>query len=157
MKSIRFLRKLHSENKLDFVEPSDDISSDYVKKSANSLRAAKLLRDQNLFEESVSMAYYSMYHILTALLYKVGVKCENHTGSIILLKELFHIDNSEISFAKTERVDKQYYTDFAVTEKDVSQAVIITESFRNKMMTYIENLKNQDIIGFRDVLKKNLI
>lgn len=157
MKSIRFLRKLHLEKKLDLVEPSDNISSDYIKKSSNSLRAAKLLKEQDLLEESVSMAYYSMYHILTALLYKAGIKCENHTGSIILLKELFNLDNSEISFAKTERVDKQYYTDFKIVENDAEQAIKGSEAFRNKIMTYMENIKNEDVKIFRETLKENLI
>lgn len=157
MRSTKFLRKLHSENKLDLVDPSDDISSDYIKKSYNSLRASKLLAEQKLFEESVSMAYYSMYHMLTSLLFKTGIKCENHTGAIILLKELFNMDNSEISFAKTERVDKQYYTDFSVVESDAIQLIKIVEDFRNKIMTYMEGLKNEDIKKFREILKGNLV
>lgn len=157
MRSIKFLRKLHSKDKLNLIEPSNNISSDYIKKSSNSLRAAKLLKEQDLFEESVSMAYYSMYHILTALLFKTGIKCENHTGSIILLKELFNLDNSEISFAKTERVDKQYYTDFIIVEKDVNQSIKSAEDFRNKIIIHIENLKNEDIKKFRELLKKDLI
>lgn len=123
MKSINFLKKLHSENKLDLVEQSNNISLDYIKKSSNSLKAAKILKEQNLLEESVSMAYYSMYHILTSLLFKIGIKCENHTGSIILLKELLNLDNSEISFAKSERVDKQYYIDFNVKKEDADQSI----------------------------------
>lgn len=157
MKNTRFLRKLHSEDKLDLIDPSENISSDYMKKSSNSLKAAKLLRGQNLFEESVSMAYYSMYHILVALLFKVGIKCENHTGSIILLKELFSIDNSEISFAKSERVDKQYYTDFKIVEDDVDWTIKSAEEFMNKIMTYMENMKNEDVSGFRELIHKNLI
>lgn len=97
-----------------------------------------------------------MYHILTALLYKTGIKCENHTGSIILLKELFNLDNSEISFAKTERVDKQYYTDFKIVKDDVSNAIKSAEGFRNKIMTYIENMKNSEVEKFRNVFRKDL-
>jgi hypothetical protein len=43
-----------------------------------------------------------MYNSLTALLFRVGIKCENHAGSILLLKKLFkRIDLfNAISFAK---------------------------------------------------------
>jgi uncharacterized protein (UPF0332 family) len=45
-----------------------------------------------------------MYNSLTALLFRVGIKCENHAGSILLLKKLFkRIDLfNAISFAKEE-------------------------------------------------------
>jgi len=38
-------------------------------------------------EEAVSMAYYSMYYSLLALLFRVGIKSENHTASIFLLRD----------------------------------------------------------------------
>jgi len=44
-------------------------------------------------EETVSMAYYSMYYMLLALLFKTGIKCENHSGAMILLERLYGIDN----------------------------------------------------------------
>tara|TARA_Y100000310_G_C20686577_1_gene819403 strand:+ start:2017 stop:2490 length:474 start_codon:yes stop_codon:yes gene_type:complete len=157
MKNIRFLRKLHSENKLDIVEPSSEICSDYIKKSSNSLKAAKILQEQNLLEEGVSMAYYSMYHTLTALFFKVGIKCENHAGAIILLKELFHVDNSVISFAKKERVDKQYYTDFRIKKDDVIQSIKSAEDFRIKIMNFIEQLKNEQISKFRTNIGNTII
>ena len=63
------------------------------------------------------MSYYARYNLLLALLFKAGIKCENHSGSILLLKLLF--EKSElykiISDAKKERIDKQYYV---ITEKD---------------------------------------
>ena len=64
-----------------------------------------------------------MYNMLTALLYFAGIRCENHSASIIILKELFGIDNSKISFAKTERVDKQYYIDFKISKTEVESLI----------------------------------
>ena len=109
MRKINFLAKLFDEGKLQLVNPSEEIKDSYIKKSESNLISAKILLENNKLEESVSLVYYSMYHMLTALLFKVGIKCENHSASIILLKELFSIDNSGIFFAKKERVDKQYY------------------------------------------------
>ena len=72
-----------------------------------------------------------MYNCVIALMRKCGIKCENHTGNIILLKklfrenELYHI----ISKAKKERVDKQYYVDFEITEKGVKETIKIAQDF----------------------------
>ena len=108
MKKISFLIKLKKEGKLKAVEPGEEIKESYQQKSRNSLKSAQILLQNRQIEDAVPLAYYSMYYVLTALLFKVGIKCENHSASIIILKELFRIDDSAISFAKTERVDKQY-------------------------------------------------
>jgi uncharacterized protein (UPF0332 family) len=52
-----------------------------------------------------------MYNSLTALLFSVGIKCENHVGSISLLDKLFKKPElyGMILLAKKERIDKQYY------------------------------------------------
>ena len=119
MKKINFLIKLKIEGKLQIVEPSDNIKDSYVRKSASNIESSKILFSNNKLEESVSLTYYSMYHMLTALLFRIGVKCENHAASIIIMQELFNLDNSEISEAKEERVDKQYYTNFEINKEEV--------------------------------------
>jgi len=40
-----------------------------------------------------------------ALFYRVGLKFENHTASILLLKGIFGMDTREIEKAKRERID----------------------------------------------------
>jgi len=42
------------------------------------------------------MAYYSMYYSVLALFFATGIKCENHTAAIILLREIFAIDNGDL-------------------------------------------------------------
>lgn len=76
-------------------------------RNRSHLTSAKLLLDHGKLEEAVSIAYYSMYHSLTALLFRTGIKCENHVATIALLKKVVNIDNSDISRARRERVDKQ--------------------------------------------------
>ena len=71
----RFLNKLKKEKKLDLVEPSEDVYNSYSGKSSNCLKSAKLLLQNNLYENSVGQSYYAMYNQLTALLFRVGVKC----------------------------------------------------------------------------------
>ena len=96
MKKAGFLTGLYKEKKLQIVEPSEEMKEAYMQKSSASLKSAEILLQNSLLENSVPMAYYSMYNMVMALLYKAGIKCENHSGSIILLKKLFEIDNSNI-------------------------------------------------------------
>jgi uncharacterized protein (UPF0332 family) len=111
MRKPGFLAKLDGEGRLELVEPSDDICESYKRKSDDCLKSARLLHRNGLHENSVSMSYYAMYNCLTALLYKAGIKCENHSGSMLMLKEIFreHDLCRSIKSAKRERIDKQYY------------------------------------------------
>lgn len=94
MRKSNFLNKLSKEGKLELVEPSDEITDSYLEKAENCLKSAKILLQNDLYENSVSMAYYTMYESITALLFKVGIKCENHSASILLLKQLFKTASS---------------------------------------------------------------
>jgi len=149
MKKINFLVKLKKENKLELVEPSEEIKESYIKKSESSLASSKILIDNEKLEESVALSYYSMYHMLTALLFKAGIRCENHAGTIILMKHLFNLDNSDISSAKSERVDKQYYIDFHITKQEVEDAIKNAEDFNNRLFDFISKLNNRDIETYR--------
>jgi uncharacterized protein (UPF0332 family) len=149
MKKINFLSKLNREGKLELLEPSEEMKDSYIFKSESNLVSAKILLNSNRLEESVGLAYYSMYHLLTALLFKVGIKSENHSASIILLKELFDLENKEISDAKTERIDKQYYVNFVITKSEVEDTIRKAEIFNGKLIDFISKLNNEDIEIYR--------
>ncbi|MBU0536459.1 MAG: HEPN domain-containing protein [Nanoarchaeota archaeon] len=133
MKRINFLIKLWKEGKIEAVEPSDEIKNAYIQRSDESLSSAKALFKIGNLKDAVALAYYSMYHRLLAALFRIGIKCENHAASIILLKEVFGADNSMISKAKSERVDKQYYVDFSVNLKEAEESIRIAEEFIAEM------------------------
>lgn len=137
------------EGKLKIVDPSENMKESYVEKSKRSLKSAVILLENNLVENSVPMAYYSMYNMLTALLCIVGIKCENHSGSIILLKELFGIDNSKISFAKKERVDKQYYVDFKVSSEQAENLIKSAREFNSILYDFIDKLTAKQLADYR--------
>ena len=155
MKKSNFLIKLKKQGKLELVSPSDDVCNSYVKKAEDSLKSARVLLQNNLYENSVSMSYYTMYHSLTALLFKVGIKCENHSGSIILFKKLFgRMDlYKTIRFAKKERVDKQYYVDFILTKESAIDLIKKAEDFLVKIKLTIKNIRNEDISKSRERLR----
>lgn len=155
---IKFLIKLKKQGKLKIGESSKEMQKSYIEKSESNFISAKILLKNNRLEESVSLAYYSMYNLLLALLFGIGIKSENHTASIIMLKEIFEIDNSEILFAKKERVDKQYYVDFHVVEKDVKVLIKKAEEFNKMLLDFISKLNN-NMIGlyqkkFKEIIEK---
>ena len=151
----KFLNKLKNEGKLELVEPSDDICNSYSGKSVDCLKSSKLLLQNKLYENSIGMSYYAMYDLLLALLFKIGIKCENHNGSILLLKLLFEEDelHNIISDAKKERIDKQYYV---TTEKDEITKDIADELFNNaenfilKVKVIMRRLSNDSIDELRE-------
>jgi len=156
MKKENFLNKLREEGKLELVEPSKELRQSYLEKSESNLTSAKILLNNNRLEEAVSLAYYSMYHALTALLLEIGIKCENHTASIILLKEIFKIDTLDIWSAKKERVDKQYYTDFQISKEEVIETIKKAEEFNKKILDFVSKLTNERIKIYRKRLKEIL-
>ena len=153
MTKINFLSKLHAQGKLKLISPSDVIKESYIKKSESNIFSAKILLDNNKLEESVSLVYYSMYHMLTSLWYSVGIKCENHAASIILLNVVFGLDNQKISLAKKERIDKQYYTDFEIAKDDLIEDIHIAEDFNRILLDFISRLDNQKIGNYRDMFE----
>ena len=154
MKKINFLNKLVKDKKLELVNTSEEIKESYIKKSFSNLNSAEILLNNNKLEESIALTYYSMYHMLTALLYQIGIKCENHSASIILLKELFNLDNSDISDAKEERIDKQYYTGFHIIKEQVIDAIKNAEVFNDRIYDFISKISEKRINEYRDKFNK---
>ena len=150
MRKQGFLDKLHREGKIRIVEPSVQVQEAYRKKSESYLASAKILFENGRLEETVSMAYYSMYYMVLALLFATGIKCENHSGAIILLENLYGIDNTRIAAAKRERIDKQYYVDFAITVEDVRNSIEEAEAFYADLLDYMERLHQGDISRLRE-------
>jgi uncharacterized protein (UPF0332 family) len=159
MKKLSFLSRLKKEGKLELVESSEEICSSYLDKADNCLKSARILLQNNLYENSISMSYYTMYNSLTALLFKTGIKCENHTGSIILFKKLFKRTDlfKIISFAKRERIDRQYYVtsknNFVLTKESAQDLLIKTEDFLIKIKLIIRNLRKEEIEKLRENFK----
>ena len=165
MKKLDFLKKLKEEEKLRLVNPSEEIKSSYLTKAENCLKSAKILFQNNLYENSVSEAYYSMYNSLLALLFRIGIKSETHAGSIELLKILFDKEDlyKSLSSAKAERIDKQYYIeskqDFKLNKSSCEAMIIKAEQFLISLRILISQLNNKKIelfrYKFKNLLEKN--
>lgn len=158
MTKSSFLVKLRKEGKIELVEPSEEINQSYLQKSESNLHSAKILFNNTKLEESIALAYYSMYHSVIALFFKVGIKSENHNASILLLTEIFGINNQDIEFAKKERIDKQYYVSFKMTKEEVAKSIKKAELFNKILNDFISKLTNESISKARkkfDILTKH--
>lgn len=105
---------------LELVEPNENLCNAYFKKAENALSAAATLKENREWE--ISSRYYAMYFALYAILMKIGIKCENHSCTIVFMKQClsqFFVEDevSLLQSAMTARVDVQYYTDRTVDEK----------------------------------------
>ena len=159
MRKNSFLTKLKKEEKLELVEPSEDVCESYLDKADDCVASAKLLLINSFYENSVGMSYYAMYDSLVALLFRTGIKCENHSASILLLKLLFGKMDlfTPISEAKEERIDKQYYVTTEKNEltKEIAEELSINaEGFVVKMKLFIKDLGNEEIDDYRKKLQE---
>lgn len=154
MKKINFIEKLFFKEQIEIIEPSREIFLAYSKKSEKNYQAGKLLLKNNFLEEATTLFYYSMYNKVTSLFFFVGVKCENHAAKIILLKELFSIDNSEITLAKSERINKQYFIDYDVQKNSTKDLMNNVEKFNDELELYVEKLSESKIFEIRKQLKE---
>jgi uncharacterized protein (UPF0332 family) len=160
MKDLDFLNKLRKERKLELIETSDFMSESYEKKSRDCLLGAKILFKENLFENSVGEAYYSMYNIVQSLFFMCGIKCENHSAATILLRRLFCLEKAHVLFskAKEERIDKQYYVTpmqlNPATDDSAKSLINTAEKFVLDINNYKRNLKLEDIHKIREKFEK---
>ncbi len=83
--------------------------------------------------------------MVLALLFKTGIKCENHSGAIILLKKLYNLENNAIEVAKKERIDKQYYVDFSISKTEVKDLLLSAEEFNAGILEYTERMCWSDV------------
>jgi uncharacterized protein (UPF0332 family) len=158
MKTREFLVKLKTDKKLRIVEPSEEVSSAYLKKAEKCIIASRLLMKEKLYENSIGLSYYGIYNSITSLLFSLGIKCENHSGSILLLKVLLkREDLYSISVrAKRERVKKQYFIsekEEAETLEDSAAEMLNTATdFLAEVKLIIENTKLDDVSNIRKSL-----
>jgi len=151
-----FLNKLFLQGKLMLVESSEEIKKSYFEKFESNLISSKILFKENRLEGAVALTYFSMYNLVLALLFGVGIKCENHSAGIILLKNVFELDNNLLIEAKKERIDKKYYTDFSIVKEEVIQGIFSAENFNRNLKAFILQLNNQKITFYRDKFRELL-
>ncbi|MBW6461851.1 MAG: hypothetical protein K0B07_02290 [DPANN group archaeon] len=70
------------------IEPNDNLAHAYLQKSRHDLVVLRSISKEDT-EWKSTVAYYARYHILTALLLKMGIECKNHNCSLKIAEYLF--------------------------------------------------------------------
>ena len=140
---------LGKDKGIRLVEPSETISSAYVKSSQESLDAMQ----KNTGRWRTVAAYYACYESLYALLAKAGIKSEIHECTLALM-DLFGFSRREMRFLselKGERVAVQYYLQQpkALDEKGVKSFVAACRSL-------LSGLSEDAVAQVRAVLRKEM-
>jgi hypothetical protein len=74
-----------------------------------SLQAARMLLENQLYEDCVSRSYYAVLHAAKAALIKIGVEAESHQA----VKRLFGLH-----LVKTEQIDKHFAEILTAQQED---------------------------------------
>ena len=128
----------------------------YIEKAEKFLKSSQLLLDNAYLESSVSDAYYAMYYIVTAILYRCRIKCENHTVSIILIQELFGLTDAFriLNDAKELRINSQYYTDYDLNKEVVQKCIDNAKEVFLNLSTEIDSLNDEKISSINNKLDR---
>ncbi|MCX6710969.1 MAG: HEPN domain-containing protein [Candidatus Woesearchaeota archaeon] len=157
MRKRELLSKIKSKGKIKAVEYSEDIYLSYLEKAKNCLGSAKLLFSRGFYENSISEAYYAMYNSALALFYLCGIKCENHTGAILLFSELFKMPalSQFLESGKKARINAQYLVIPAGKDSEAAakEMLLSAENFMLEMRAYSMKTKKSEI----EILRKEFL
>ncbi len=139
---------------LRIVEPNDRLSKAYLEQAKSSLlRAEKDLNDKDLLWATVAI-YYAEYYALYSFLQRIGVKCENHTCSILAVTLLLGEEKTKtINEHKGKRIDAQYYMK---VDQEIKVRMMLQEAkiFVSNFDELVSNLSEKNIDQYRDKISK---
>ena len=141
---------------LKILEPDDELARSYLDEAKSSLkRAEKNLLENDLLWTTV-VIYYAEYYALYSFLQKIGIKCENHSCSILAVENLIGQDKVEIiNEHKNKRIDAQYYMRTGKRD-NVERMLKEAKIFINDFDMLVSNLTNEEIKNYRKLIKSYL-
>lgn len=139
---------------LRIVEPNERLAKSYIEEAKASLeRAEKNFADGDLLWTTV-VIYYAEYYGMYSFLQRIGIKCENHSCSILAATLLLGKDRIKIiNDHKDKRIDAQYYMK---TDKEDKVREMLKEAklFISQFDELVSNIDEKDIAGYRETLMK---
>ena len=118
------------------------------------LDAAKYLFDGEFYKDSVSRAYYSMYHGAVAVLTLKDIKARRHSG-VLRMFGLYMIQEGgmeyyyakALKFAKEEREKGDYDLFAEIGEEEAETVIDDAEKFLERVEDLIEKIEEGDPDG----------
>ena len=139
---------------LKIVGPDERLSKSYLEQAKSSLlRAEKDLKDNDLLWTTVAI-YYAEYYALYSFLQRIGIKCENHSCSILAVTILLGKDKTKIiNQHKEKRIDAQYYM-----KVDQENKIILmlkeAQNFISGFDEFVSNLSEKEIKEYRKAISQ---
>ncbi len=109
------------------VTPSFVLALNHVKKAEHNFNAIDLFYKIGYSDWSVSAAFYSLYHLLLAILIKKGFESRNQSCTFALIEEM--IDSKEINLTKEDLKE--------IFDKDINEDLVHS----NKILDFRENMQ----------------
>jgi len=135
---------------LKIAEPNERLSKSYLEQAKSSLlRAKKDFEDKDLLWTTIAI-YYAEYSALYSFLQKIGVKCENHSCSILAVSLLLGTEKTKtISEHKEKRIDAQYYMKVD-QENKVEIMLHEAQDFISNFDEIVSNISEDEIKEYRN-------
>jgi uncharacterized protein (UPF0332 family) len=151
---------LKQKRGIRITEPNQNLTKAYLKKATSALNTMTATLQINEADWTATTAYYARYFALYALLMKIGVKSEIHECTITMAQLLANhgiIHQSivnEISEAKQERIDTQYYVTTEQNPKETRKNAEKARKFVLEIEQTTENITPKQIDIIRTLLKE---
>ncbi len=82
------------------IETSKELTENYIKKAFHNLGAVSDFKNSGYSDWSASAAFYSLYHLLLAIISKQGYESRNQSCTFALIEDL--IDSGQVDLTKEE-------------------------------------------------------
>lgn len=116
-----------------------------IEKAEESLKGAKVLFNSELFDETISSAYYAMFHMAKALLLTISEEPSTHHGLITLFglkfvkpKIVEEIYNDMLIDAKESREAGDYDAARKFTRGEAAEKVENADKFTERISKYLK-------------------
>ncbi len=144
---------------IEIIEPNSNLSEAYIKKAQQSLEEMHNIKTKDW---KITIAYYTMYFSLYAILMRVGVKSELHSCTIEFMKKFLsnYFTKDECALmedAFNARIDMQYYTDRGLDDDILDKVVDMVPDFLVKCKNILLRITEKDINKIRSALRDKTI
>lgn len=137
---------------LKVVKPNLDLAKLYLNEAKASLKGAEERLNKKDYLWTTVIAYYAEYYALYSFLQRIGIKCENHSCSILAVKFLLGQEKTKIiEEHKNKRVDAQYYMK-VIDETKIKEMLREAKIFVSEFDNFVLNLTETEIINYRKKL-----
>lgn len=116
-----------------------------LKRAGSTLKAAKLLYENELYDDCVSRAYYAMHHAARAALALEDSSPKTHSGlvnqfgeKIVRLGRLDERKARELTMGLEMRIKSDYSAEFEVDKAKVKEMLENAEDFVESVTKYVE-------------------